>query len=135
MADLELTAPGEKRPHKRVRSTSAMAYEHGREHFTGRKGDVLRHLAHYWNRHNESPTSAELAKAVWNWRDQDGKPNWMVEKFYSWDAMLLWVRRGLSDLDATGAVESPDKRLCRVTGKTCVTWRVRERGTPQLHER
>ena len=37
--------------------------------------------------------------------------------------MLLYVRRGLSDLLKLGMVAKAGNRLCRVTGRTCHTWR------------
>ena len=36
---------------------------------------------------------------------------------------LLWMRRGLSDLLKLGMVAKAGNRLCRVTGRTCHTWR------------
>ena len=36
---------------------------------------------------------------------------------------LLYVRRGLSDLLKLGMVAKAGNRLCRVTGRTCHTWR------------
>lgn len=121
---LTLTPPEEKRPHKRVRTTSRAVYEIGRERFTGRKAIVLRHLAAYWNERQESPTSAELA----HWLSSEYKHT-------PWLELLLYVRRGLSDLDPTGIVETPEKRPCRVCGNVCVTWRIVERGTSPIETR
>jgi len=53
------------------------------------------------------PTSAELA--------QFALPTGLVQ--------LLYIRRGLSDLLATGAVQHAASRRCRVSGRTCLTWR------------
>jgi hypothetical protein len=91
------------------------SYAVGRERFEGRKGDVLRWLARYWNKYQRSPTSAELAGD-----HGDGA------KFTTTDS-ILYVRRGLSDLQTHGLVETVEKRKCAVTGRTCCTWRVRSR--------
>jgi hypothetical protein len=90
------------------------SYAVGREKFTGRKADVLRWLAHYWNHYQDSPTSAELAK------------NESPTRMMTTDE-LLYVRRGLSDLQTHGLVETVEKRRCTVTGRTCRTWRVTQR--------
>ena len=104
--------------HRRVRETSKAQYAVGREQFTGRKGFVLRVLAHYYNRFQVWPTSAELAS-----QDDD----WSGIGHASWDAQLLFVRRGLSDLQTTGNVEGAGKRTCSVSGRTVETWRVTPR--------
>ena len=52
------------RPHKRVRQTSKAAYALGRVKFSGRKGEVLRWLAGFWNRFQVAPTSGELL-TIW----------------------------------------------------------------------
>ena len=98
-----------------MRPTSVAAYAEGRARFLGRRGAVLRWLAAYWNRWQESPTSAELSQWCYATK-QDGLP---------WDR-LLYVRRGLSDLQTTGTVERvpAGDRCCRVTGHLCCTWRV-----------
>jgi len=84
-----------------------------REQVTGRKAEVLGWLSAYYSGCNAWPTSAELAeweRAGWPRTDD-----------------LLYVRRGLSDLQAAGLVESCGKRICRVSGKTCTVWRVVQR--------
>lgn len=102
---------------KRVRDVSVKQYQDGRERFTGRKANVLRWLAGYYNRRNEWPTSAELAVHV-------------EPAVGAWDytAGLLYVRRGLSDLQAAGVVEANGARECRQSGRVCETWRVVEAG-------
>ena len=109
-------SPAKKRPWKRVRDTSRAAYADGRERFTGRKADVLRWLAYYWNCHQESPTSAELTAFEVSRETGDMREGWISH--------ILYVRRGLSDLQTSGVVESAGKRTCRVTNKLCHTWRV-----------
>ena len=111
--EMELTAPGAKRPRRRVRETSKAAYADGRARFVGRKADVLRWLAAYFNLTQANPTSAELA-------------SWNTELNANDDRVLLFVRRGLSDLQTAGVVEAvpQGKRKCRVTGSSCETWRV-----------
>lgn len=103
--------------HKRVRETSVGAYADGRERFTGRKAHVLRWLAAHWNRWQVSPTSAELAQRT------DEKAG------IDWTAHVLYVRRGLSDLQTAGCVEAVPhgERACNVTGRICETWRVKQR--------
>ena len=106
---------------RRVRPTSVAQYADGRERFTGRKADVLRWLAHYYNRFQHWPTSAELA--YWWWFEgSHGKPHL--------DSLILHVRRGLSDLQAAiGLVRAAKngQRKCTVTERLCETWRVRSR--------
>lgn len=107
-------SPGaQERPTKRghVRETSIAQYQVGRERLRGRAANVLRQLAAYVNRRQVAPTSAELTKG-----DSDG---------YSTDA-LLYVRRGLSDLQRLGLVQAVPNgsRICRVSQRKCETWRV-----------
>jgi hypothetical protein len=102
------------RRHRTVRDTSVQQYAVGREQFTGRKADVLRWLAHYWNHYQESPTSAELA------RHESPTLRPTTDE-------ILFVRRGLSDLQTVGLVETVEKRKCAVTGATCHVWRIRQR--------
>jgi len=113
--EMELTAPGAKRPRRRVRETSKAAYADGRERFTGRRADALRWLAAFWNARQVNPTSGELT--TWAFAEGSGQ---------SWDWTVLYVRRGLSDLKRTGVVEvvPQGKRPCRTTGSSCETWRV-----------
>lgn len=118
---IEMPVP---KKHRTTRQTSRASYAIGREQFTGRKADVLRWLSAHWNHYQESPTSAELAR------------DWKVT-IWSFDKMLLYVRRGLSDLQTEGVVEVamcnrggkvvPFKRVCAVTGNMCMTWRVSQR--------
>lgn len=107
------------RRHRTTRQTSRASYAIGREQFTGRKADVLRWLSHYWNEWQVSPTSAELSVTR----------HWGKEEAWSGDRKLLYVRRGLSDLQTEGVVEAVPhgKRQCAVTGRTCETWRVSQR--------
>lgn len=61
---------------------------------------------------DRSVTSAELAKMrYWTATTDD----------------VLYIRRGLSDALALGLVEHAPARKCAVSGRTCLTWRVRTR--------
>ena len=111
---LILTPPEPKPVRKRVRQTSIAAYAEARESLVGRKADVLRWLAAWWNRYQNSPTSAELSA-------------WVTSVTMSRDAKLLYIRRGLSDLQKIGVVETVEKRPCRQTERTCHVWRVTQR--------
>lgn len=106
--------------HKPVRQTSRAVYAIGLERFTGRKGAVLRHLAAHWNAKQISPTSAELA----HWLRTRGVEE-VRGKDFTW--IVLWVRRGLSDLEGTGIVHGSESRSCGVTNQVCLTWRVVQR--------
>jgi hypothetical protein len=103
--------------HKRVRPTSRAQYAVAREQFTGRRAHVLRFLAAFWNHWNDSPTSAELADYV---ALDAASPFGKTDR-------LLYVRRGLSDLQLTNDVQAAGKRVCRISGKVCMTWRVTPR--------
>ena len=122
MSDFTLTPPEAKAPRKRVRETSCMGYElvDGET----RMATVKRWLAHYWNRHQQSPTSGELTRFA-EIRHADEIKGW------SWDKTLLHVRRGLSDGQSKGILETvpTGERTCRRQGTWQETWRVRERGT------
>jgi hypothetical protein len=104
------------RRHRRVRDTSIQQYAVARERLKGRQADVLRWLAAWWNAKQTSPTSAELAQAM-------VRPD-PVQAFTD---VLLFTRRGLSDLQTHGLVETVEKRVCAVTGRMCHTWRVAQR--------
>lgn len=122
--ELILTPPSERSSRKRVRDTSRAQYREAAG-FTGRAGTVLRWLAAYRGPIDLSglpvqrawPTAAELAN--WVGCPQDGQ--------WSWDRHLLHIRRGLSDLQTTGSVESAGKRRCAVSGRTVETWRIPSR--------
>lgn len=114
-----LTAPEPRRQHG-VRETSVEAHRHLREvgHLDRRERTVLDELGAYGIEYCHAPTSAELAR----WygmrpRRYSEDRNRMVE--------LLYVRRGLSDLCKKGVVVAGPKRRCSVSGRTCVTWKVR----------
>jgi hypothetical protein len=103
---------------KRVRAVSVQQYAEGRERFTGRKADVLRWLAAYYNRFQSWPTAAELA--AW---DEESRGAGLLD----WTAQVLHVRRGISDLQSAGLVE-PNGRKRDLSGRRCETWRVVEVG-------
>ena len=114
------TLPGifmESHPHRPVVRTSVLAHQaHGG--FKGRKADTLEALRRWdfvkpWKLRDPFPTSAELAASM---ADRFGPDDYIEAR--------LFVRRGLSDLKACGAVEHGPERKCRVTGERCKTWRV-----------
>jgi hypothetical protein len=100
-----------------VRSTSVAVAHELRAHLSEREGAVLEWLVSM-SRFHLDPTSAELAR--WRWRDQglSGKTS---------TDCLLYVRRGLSDLQTHGLVESSGKRTCQVSGRLSIVWRVKSR--------
>ena len=121
MTQGDLFSGQSERPKKRirVRETSIAGYIEGREHFTGRKAEVLRWLAGYWNRWLMAPTSAELSQ--WAKPDEWANPETRL-------ALLLHTRRGLSDLQTAGVVEAAGKRGCRMNRhRVAMTWKVKSR--------
>lgn len=110
--DLFGQAPDTARPHKagRVVRTSVAAYqERPRD---ARAAAMVLALMDA----PDLPTSAELAQWM---ADEDG--------IRLTTDHLLSVRRGLSDARKLGLVEHAGERKCAVTGRLCVTWRVRTR--------
>lgn len=124
---IEMPVP---RKHRKTRETSISSYAHGRETFTGRKADVLCWLSGFWNLTQSLPTSAELAKYAARRIPEDSNLRGDLER-------LLYVRRGLSDLQLNGVVEVAKmnrngkdvefKRTCAVTGRLCCVWRIAQR--------
>lgn len=118
------------RKHRNTRDTCIASYVHGRETFTGRKADVLCWLSAHWNVKQTNPTSAELSEYARH-RLAEGSP------LHGKAERLLYVRRGLSDLQLNGVVEVATinlggtdvqkKRICAVTGRVCCVWRVVQR--------
>lgn len=109
--DLE---PPRRKKSGHVPATSVEAYR--KLNRSGRSSVVLSWLREYRGRYGGDPTSAELADYV------NGSLGVM-----SIDLHILYVRRGLSDLLKIGAVEHGPSRRCRVSGKTCLTWRLKGR--------
>jgi hypothetical protein len=109
-----------------VRRISVEQYALGRSRFSGRKADVLRYLAHYYNVRQQWLTSGELA--MWA-RRAHGNEAFVSSR--SWDKLLLDVRRGLCDLGRAGLVKSQGKvyqRTCRVQGTLCEIFKIVELG-------
>lgn len=113
------------RPWKRQRSTARAAYAEqrardqvraaaGRE---TREGQVLRLLAGYWNRYQVSPTALELLE----YARERGEAVFDVNS----------IRPRINELVANGLVEARSKRKCSVSGKTVLTWGVREVGSKE----
>jgi hypothetical protein len=101
--------------HRPVRETSRAVYRAMWPTLEGRKRVVAWCLETYMRHHTDAPTSAELA--AW------AEPS---EPFGDATQRLLTIRRRLSDLCKAGLVESVPggNRICRVSGRTCVTWRL-----------
>jgi len=89
-----------------VPRTSVLAYQERNR--TGRVDYVLQAITHL----TAAATSAELCSQSFGDTRTDG---------------LLYIRRGLSDALALGLVEHAGQRVCRVSGRTCITWRLRQR--------
>lgn len=105
------------RPRKRGQVTRT-SVEAGRAvNRDGRVNDVLTELGAYGIEYCHAPTSAELA----GFKQFGGRAK------LSGLGVLLTVRRGLSDALAAGFVEHAGERTCAVSGRTCVTWKVRTR--------
>lgn len=112
--------------HKSARQTSREVYrirrsEHkaaaalGRE---TRQAAVLRHLAHFWNRYQFSPTSYELFQFALEHGEK------RFRDIAGW-------RPRLTSLHSEGLIETRQKRACRVTGADAVTWAIREIGSKE----
>ncbi len=118
--DLFTDAPRRRRKAVNVPATSVLAYqEQPRDARVQRSIDWTE--AHYravgvW------PTSAELAQSVYE--QKAGTDAWFNRAPLEY---LLEVRRGLSDALALGLVEHAPARKCAVSGRTCLTWRVKLR--------
>lgn len=111
--------PDTARPHKAVNvpRTSVLAYqERPRD---ARAAEAVRVLAWCYERTGQLPTSAELA----SWVSGGG----VQAQFASALEQRMWYRRGLSDALKLGLVEHAGTRKCAVSGRQCVTWRVRTR--------
>lgn len=115
-----LDAPIRDQPRRNVRATSRAAYADGRARFKGRQADVLRWLGHWINSQHDPPTSAELAEFVYREHQAEiPHADWRLND------VILHCRRGLSDLQRSGAVERVLKgdRMCWVGERVCATWR------------
>lgn len=87
-----------------VQRTSCEAAQQMKAHLDRRVSRAVAFLRSY---PGELPTSGEIAR----WA---GKP-------------VLELRIGLSDAKRAGWVENGPTRRCAVSGRTCLTWRVRTR--------
>jgi len=104
MTQLSLLNQPELRAKKRghVPRTSVLAYQDAQPHT--RAAEVLAAVIRFTAVIGYPLTSAELAETA----ERD----------------LLFIRRGLSDLLADGAVEHAAPRKCRVSQRLCLTWRI-----------
>lgn len=105
-----------------VRTTSRLAHQEGLARFDKREALTAGVLV-AWTERNDALampqfplTSAELAGYYFTSSPSQRVP---LEQ-------LLYIRRGLSDLQTKGAVEAVPhgQRRCRVTGRKCETWRL-----------
>lgn len=111
------------KPWKRQRSTAREVYRERRKidralkaaGLETKEAKVLRCLAAHWNATQTSPTALELM----GWMKARGEAVFDVND----------VRPKINALCAQGLVEKSEKRHCRVSGKTVLTWRVREIGS------
>lgn len=109
------------RPWKRQRDTARAVYAAQREQDTAkaeqgqetRQGAILRLVAAYWNRHQQSPTALELLE----WAKDRG------ERLFDINSL----RPRLTELTLRGLIESAGKRHCHVSGKKVHAWRVVQR--------
>lgn len=99
-----------------VTETSAIAHRKHLPSFDERARYVLVWLQVFGV--ETDPTSAELADAI--------KGNPKMAAMSDMTAMRMYVRRGLSDLKAIGKAIHGERRVCKVTGETSVTWRATE---------
>lgn len=115
-------APARRRKRGHVRETSVLAKQAESARLEGRAAETLHHLQLWWLAEDDAPTSAELAR--WYHRHHHA-----AGVLPEWTADLLFIRRGISDLQTRGVVEAVPhgKRTCAVTGRTCTTWRIRQR--------
>lgn len=121
----DLPAPA-RRPHKRQRSTAREVYRRQRaedvakaaEGKETREGQVLRCLAWHWNVTQQSPSALELLA----WMREKGEPVFDANS----------VRPRLTKLVSRGLVRPGEKRTCRVSGETVLTWKVREAGDQEM---
>lgn len=126
-------APAETKREKvrrRVRPTSRAQYAVARERFKGRAANVLRWLAHHYNATASPPTSGELMVWVGYHHPIEFILAGLNSESQSAEVgSVLYIRRGLSDLQTKGLVESvPNgQRKCAYTGTKCETWRVVQR--------
>lgn len=93
------------KPRKRVRQVSVQGYADLRGNVEQRREFVLRKLAAFWNRYQQSPTCAELTD--WLWRSNQIDRN---------DPNI--VRPRVTELVDLGVCKYGDKRIDRVTRKS-----------------
>lgn len=91
---------------KRVRATSAESYREIVKTISQREQIVL-HALQTWT--GDAPTAYELFNAL-------------MKTGLVYD--LNSVRPRLTELEARGLVEHGDKRTCRISGKSALTWRI-----------
>lgn len=107
-----------------VRRSSVLTYQAEQGWIGKRAYSVKRWLARWAvDMSAMDATSAELSM----WSQRLTKNGHADANDMTW---LLYVRRGLSDCQTAGVVERVPHgdRKCRVSGRTCATWRLKERG-------
>jgi hypothetical protein len=122
--DLFSSEPRRAKQKRAVPLSSRLTYQAEQGRIAGRALEVREWLREWGRTHDEPPTSAELAnKAPFLACDaQTEGPN-----FDGVLTVLLYTRRGLSDLKAKGIAEHAGTRSCQVSGKQATTWRLKTR--------
>lgn len=110
---LDLTPPTPQPKRRRVPKTSvAVAQELGASGYLDYREREVLAMLRKWDAYSDQPgTSAEVAAL------RSGMPAPSTD-------CKLFIRRGLSSLLAKGAVAHGGERVCAVTKRRCVTWRV-----------
>ena len=100
-----------------VRRSSVLTYQAERGRIGKRAENVRGWLGAWGIEFCHRPTSAELSRWIFGENEEP-----VID--------ALYVRRGLSDCQTAGVVERVPHgdRKCRVSGRTCCTWRLKERG-------
>ncbi len=125
MTQLDLLAEPLRRPRKRVSVPRTSVLAGQAVNRDGRAFFIVEFLRQV-NHEGIEPTSAEIAQDAHYGGDHSMEFD-MEDLAPAPLAFLLHVRRGLSDALARGFVEHAPSRKCAVSGKTCVTWRLRSR--------
>lgn len=109
---LDLPEPRHKKAGRVPKTSVAVAQALGASgYLEHRERDVLQQLRNWHDDGLDNPTSGEMAL----YRSATGEAT---------TDLKLYVRRGLSALRERGAVEHSGERVCAVTKRRCVTWRV-----------
>jgi hypothetical protein len=118
--DLLSAEPRREKQQRHVPASSRLTYqaEQGR---IGKRAEAVKTWLEMFDGEWASmhPTSAELTYWVAGLAATHSQPPSTDD--------LLYVRRGLSDLQKSGVAEHAGTRSCRVSGKQATTWRLKTR--------